>query len=74
VDLLGGARAEDVGVTTTNAKKCRRHTPWEALELEIRERPPSTLENVNDEPPGPLRGQVSIHDPQVCCDLHGQHR
>jgi hypothetical protein len=23
---------------------------------------------------GPLGGLASIHDPQVCCDLHAQHR
>jgi hypothetical protein len=32
------------------------------------------MTNVNIGPPGPVRGLVSIHDPQVCCDLHGQHR
>jgi hypothetical protein len=35
---------------------------------------PSTyVEDVDGEPPGPLGVPVSIHDPQVCCGLHGQH-
>jgi hypothetical protein len=39
-----------------NAKKCRRRAPWEVSELEIRERPPSTLGNVDGEPPSPHGG------------------
>jgi hypothetical protein len=37
--------------------------PWEVSKLEIRERPPSTLRNIDDEPPGPHgRELVSIRD------------
>jgi hypothetical protein len=58
---LGGAGAGDPGVSTINAKKYRRRAPWEVPELEIRERPPSTLRNINiknvdDEHPGPAGG------------------
>jgi hypothetical protein len=44
---LGGAGADDSGVSTTNAKNVD-----DGPELEIRERPPSMLENVNGGPPG----------------------
>jgi hypothetical protein len=47
VNPLGGAGAEDPGASTTNTKKRRRRPPWEALEIEIWERPPSMLENVD---------------------------
>jgi hypothetical protein len=49
-DPLGGARAGDMGMPTINAKKRRRRPPWEAV-LEIRERPPSMLENIDGGPP-----------------------
>jgi hypothetical protein len=45
---IGCAGAEDPGASTTKAKKRRQRAPWEVPELEIRERPPSMLENVND--------------------------
>jgi hypothetical protein len=48
---LGGAGAEDPGVPTINAKERRRWAPWEVLELEIQERPPSMLRNVDDGAP-----------------------
>jgi hypothetical protein len=34
--------------------------PWEILELEVRERPPSMLRNVDDGPPpgGPIAGDL----------------
>jgi hypothetical protein len=60
VSPLGDAGAENPRAFTTNIKKHRRRAPWEALELEIRERPPSTLENIDG---GPLGGSVSIHGP-----------
>jgi hypothetical protein len=44
---LGGAGAEDPGVPAINIRKRRWRAPWEALELEIRQCPPSTLENVD---------------------------
>jgi hypothetical protein len=31
--------------------KHRRREPWEVPELEIRERPPSTLKIIDDDPP-----------------------
>jgi hypothetical protein len=38
-------------VPTINARKHQRWTPWEAVpELEVRKRPSSTLENVDDGP------------------------
>jgi hypothetical protein len=49
---LGGARAVDPRVPTINAKKHRRWAPWEVPELEIQERPPSTLRNVDGGPLG----------------------
>jgi hypothetical protein len=48
---LGGVRAGDLGASTINARKYRRWAPWEVSELEIRECPPSTLENVDGGPP-----------------------
>jgi hypothetical protein len=47
---LGGAGAGDLKMPTINAKKHRRWTLWEVLELEIQEHPPSTLGNVDGEP------------------------
>jgi hypothetical protein len=44
---LGGAGAIDPGASTINAKKCRRRAPWEVPALEIWERPPSTVRNVD---------------------------
>jgi hypothetical protein len=42
--LRSGAGAEDPRAPTINARKRRRQAPWEAVsELEVRERPPSTL-------------------------------
>jgi hypothetical protein len=52
---LGGAGAGDLGAPTINAKKRRRWAPWEVSELEIQERPPSTLRNINGGPPGRCR-------------------
>jgi hypothetical protein len=49
----------DLGAPTINAKKRQQQAPWEVPELEIRERPPSTLRNVNG---GPLGG-VGARDP-----------
>jgi hypothetical protein len=51
MDPLAGARARDPGAPTINAKKRRWRAPWEVSELEIREHPPSTLENINGGPP-----------------------
>jgi hypothetical protein len=44
--------------------------PWRVL-TDIRERLPSTQQMSKS---APLGGPVFIHDPQVCCGLHGQHR
>jgi hypothetical protein len=52
---LGGAGAGDSGALTINAKKHRWQAPWEVPELEIWERPPSTLRNVDGGPPGRCR-------------------
>jgi hypothetical protein len=38
-------------------KKCRRRVTWEVPELKIQKRPPSTLRNVNDGPPGGVRAE-----------------
>jgi hypothetical protein len=54
-DSLGGAEVGDPGATTINIKKFRRRPPWEVPELEIRERPPSTLRNVDGGPSGGVR-------------------
>jgi hypothetical protein len=48
-------------MTTINARKHQRRAPWEVLELEIRERPPSMLENVDG---GPLGG-AGARDPEA---------
>jgi hypothetical protein len=48
---LGGAGAEDPEALTINAKKRRWRTPSEVSELKIRERPPSTLRNIDGGPP-----------------------
>jgi hypothetical protein len=52
VDPLGGAKARDPGAPTINAKKHQRWTPRVMPELENRERPPSTLRNIDGELPG----------------------
>jgi hypothetical protein len=61
VGPLGGAGDIDFGAPTINAKKHRWRGPWEVLELKIRERPPSTLRNVNG---GPLGGD-GAEDPRA---------
>jgi hypothetical protein len=33
--------------------------------------PTINIKNIDGGSPGPLGGPVSIHDLQVCCDLHG---
>jgi hypothetical protein len=55
--LKGGAGG--LTTPTTNTKKYRRHTPWEAVP-EVQERPPSTLRNIDSGPPGPHGGAVPI--------------
>jgi hypothetical protein len=51
--LSGGAGAESLGAPTINAKKHRRRAemssvdPREVLELEVWERPPSMLRNID---------------------------
>jgi hypothetical protein len=52
-DPLGGGGAGDPGAPTINAKKHRWWAPWEVPQLEIRERRPLTLRNVDG---GPLVG------------------
>jgi hypothetical protein len=51
VGLLGGVEAGDPEASTINAKKCRRRSSWEVSELDIQERPPSILRNVDGGPP-----------------------
>jgi hypothetical protein len=51
VGPLEGVEAKDPGAHTINAKKHRRRSLWEIPELEIRECPPSMLENVDGGPP-----------------------
>jgi hypothetical protein len=53
---LGGAGAGDLRAPTINAKKHRWRPPWEVLELEIWERPLSTLRNIDDDPLGGADG------------------
>jgi hypothetical protein len=36
--------------------------------------PTINMATIDVGPLGPLEGPVSIHDPQVCCDLHRQYR
>jgi hypothetical protein len=48
VGPLGGAGAGDLGASTIDAKKRRWWPPWEVRKLEIRERSPSTLRNIDD--------------------------
>jgi hypothetical protein len=48
---LGGVEAEHLRVPTINAKKRRRRAPCEVSVLEILERPPSMLRNIDDGPP-----------------------
>jgi hypothetical protein len=69
-DPLGRAGVEDQGVSTTNAKKHRRRVPWEASELEIQERPPSMLYNVDDAPLGGAGGE----DPGASTTNAKKHR
>jgi hypothetical protein len=52
---LGGAGAGDTGASTINTKKHRQRAPEEVPELYIRERPPSTLTNVDGGPLGRVR-------------------
>jgi hypothetical protein len=56
---LGGAEAGDPGAPTINVKKRERQVSLEVPELEILERPVSTLINVNG---GPLGG-AGARDP-----------
>jgi hypothetical protein len=63
-DPLGGARAGDLGAPTINARKLRRQTPWEPVsELEVQERPPSTLENIDGAPLEAVP-ELEVRDPQ----------
>jgi hypothetical protein len=48
---LRGVGAGDLRASTINDKKCRWRASWEASEMEIRDRPPSTLTNVDGGPP-----------------------
>jgi hypothetical protein len=50
VEPLGGARAGDLRASTINAKKHRWRVPWEVPKLEIQERPPSVLRNIDGRP------------------------
>jgi hypothetical protein len=52
VPPLGCAEAGDPGPPTINVRKHRWRAHWEVPELNIREHPPSTIENVDDEAPG----------------------
>jgi hypothetical protein len=52
-----GSGVRDLRAPTFNVKKHRRWPPWEVSELEIRERPPSTLRNIDSG-----GGLVSIWD------------
>jgi hypothetical protein len=46
VGPLGGPGARNLEMPTINVKKHRRCAPWEVLELEIQERPPSGIQEV----------------------------
>jgi hypothetical protein len=52
---LGGAGVVDPGAPTMNVNERRLRAPCEVPELEIRERPPSTVRNVDSDPPGRCR-------------------
>jgi hypothetical protein len=56
---MESARVGDPEVPTINARKHHRQAPWRVL-MEIQERPPSTLKNVDGGPPG-LRGGSGPH-------------
>jgi hypothetical protein len=47
VGPLGGGRAGDPGAPIINAKIHHRWATWEVPELEIQERPPSMLRNID---------------------------
>jgi hypothetical protein len=71
---LGGG-AGDPGAPTINVKKRRRRAIWEVSELEIQERLPSTLRNIDGGPPDPrggIRSPSGIRN--VRCDQHRHDR
>jgi hypothetical protein len=70
VDPVGGAGVVDPGASTINAKKRRRRATLEVPELEIQERPPSTLRNINGGPP--VRYQRDQGAPTINADKHRQ--
>jgi hypothetical protein len=68
---MGGADG-DPGASTINVANVNGGPPGGANGDP--KAPTINATNVDGGPPGSLGGPVSIHDPQVCCDLHGQHR
>jgi hypothetical protein len=65
---------EDLGAPTINIKKCRRWASWRVL-TEIREHPPSMLENVDGVPQPPMGGFILHLGSKGCVvNLHGSDR
>jgi hypothetical protein len=67
-ELVAGANASaphnarGLRASTINAVKTSTAGPWEVPELEIRECPPSMLENINDGPPWEVGPELEVRE------------
>jgi hypothetical protein len=71
VGLLGGVGARDPEAVTINARKHRWWVPWEVPELEILERPPSTLGNIDGRPPWWVLTEIWERPPSTLKNVDG---
>jgi hypothetical protein len=70
--LGGGAGARGPGAPTINARKHQRQSPWEAVpKLEVQERPPSILENIDAGPWEVLELEIQKCPPSTLENING---